>query len=68
MNPISPATRAALVGAGLKPDATIAFVEACVQEDLAGGVDVTSVSTISADDESTANFVVRGPGVIAGAG
>ena len=66
MNPISPATRAALVGAGLKPDATIAFVEACVQEDLAGGVDVTSVSTISADDESTANFVVRGPGVIAG--
>lgn len=66
MNPISPATRAALVGAGLKPDAIIAFVEACVQEDLDGGVDVTSVSTILADDESVANFVVRGPGVIAG--
>jgi nicotinate-nucleotide pyrophosphorylase (carboxylating) len=67
MNTLSAATRSALVAAGLKPDAVVEFAAACIEEDLDGGVDVTSVSTIDANDESTANFVIRRPGVLAGA-
>jgi nicotinate-nucleotide pyrophosphorylase (carboxylating) len=67
MTALSAPTRAALLAAGLKPDAVVAFAAACIEEDLDGGVDVTSVSTIDASDESTANFVIRKPGVLAGA-
>ncbi|HEY4898968.1 MAG TPA: carboxylating nicotinate-nucleotide diphosphorylase [Candidatus Nanopelagicaceae bacterium] len=35
-------------------------------EDLAGGVDITSVATIPTDQESIAQFVTRSAGVIAG--
>jgi nicotinate-nucleotide pyrophosphorylase (carboxylating) len=67
MTVLSAATRAALIAAGLKPDAVVGFAAACIEEDLDGGVDVTSVSTIDAKDESTASFVIRRPGVLAGA-
>jgi nicotinate-nucleotide pyrophosphorylase (carboxylating) len=67
MTALSAPTRAALIAAGLKPDAVVAFAAACIDEDLDGGVDVTSVSTIDASDESTANFVIRKSGVLAGA-
>ncbi len=55
-----------LVAAGLDPAAVEALVRAALAEDLAGGVDVTSEATVPADQESTADFVVRGDGVVAG--
>ena len=42
------------------------LVKAALAEDLAGGVDVTSVATISADAELKAEFVARDSGVVAG--
>jgi nicotinate-nucleotide pyrophosphorylase (carboxylating) len=42
------------------------LIKAALAEDLAGGVDVTSVSTISADAELSADFVARDSGVVAG--
>jgi nicotinate-nucleotide pyrophosphorylase (carboxylating) len=42
------------------------LIKAALAEDLAGGTDVTSVSTISADAELSADFVARDSGVIAG--
>ncbi len=67
MTALSPPTRAALTAAGLRPDDVVHFAHRCISEDLAGGVDVTSVSTIPAIDRSTASFVVRAAGVFAGA-
>jgi nicotinate-nucleotide pyrophosphorylase (carboxylating) len=55
-----------LADAGLDAAAVEALVSAALAEDLAGGVDVTSVAVISADDEAVADFVSRAPGVIAG--
>lgn len=66
MTPLSEHTRTALDAAGLHADDVVAFGQVCIAEDLAGGVDVTSVSTIPEDDTSTAQFVVRGTGVLAG--
>lgn len=42
------------------------LIRAAIAEDLQGGVDVTSVSTISADSVSTADFTARKSGVLAG--
>ena len=42
------------------------LVKAALAEDLAGGVDVTSVATIAADAELNADFVVRESGVVVG--
>jgi nicotinate-nucleotide pyrophosphorylase (carboxylating) len=42
------------------------LVKAALDEDLAGGVDVTSVATISADAQLKAEFVARESGVVAG--
>lgn len=42
------------------------LIKAALAEDLAGGVDVTSTATISADAELKAEFVARESGVIAG--
>jgi nicotinate-nucleotide pyrophosphorylase (carboxylating) len=42
------------------------LIELALAEDLQGGVDVTSVSTISEDSSSTADFTARKPGVLAG--
>ena len=42
------------------------LVKAALAEDLAGGVDVTSVTTIAADAELKADFVVRESGVVVG--
>ena len=42
------------------------LVKAALAEDLAGGVDVTSVATINADAELRAEFVARESGVVAG--
>jgi nicotinate-nucleotide pyrophosphorylase (carboxylating) len=42
------------------------LVKAALDEDLAGGVDITSVATISADAQLKAEFVARESGVVAG--
>lgn len=42
------------------------LIKKALAEDLQGGEDVTSVSTISADSVSTANFASRKSGVLAG--
>ncbi|MDP9183873.1 MAG: carboxylating nicotinate-nucleotide diphosphorylase [Actinomycetota bacterium] len=63
---LSGPTRAALATAGLD-DAEVADLAArTLTEDLGGGVDVTSVATIAADQVGTAAFVSRSPGVVAG--
>lgn len=51
---------------GLDPDEVVALVEATLAEDLAGGVDVTTVSTVSADQQSTLDLTSRADGVVAG--
>ena len=42
------------------------LIKAALAEDLAGGVDVTSVATIAADADLVAEFVARESGVVAG--
>ncbi|HCK79756.1 MAG TPA: carboxylating nicotinate-nucleotide diphosphorylase [Actinobacteria bacterium] len=56
-----------LIDAGLDPARVVAIVQATVTEDLAGGVDVTSVATVPADQVSTVDLVARQQGVVAGA-
>jgi len=55
-----------LADAGLDPDAVERLVVAALEEDLGGGVDVTSVAAIPFEQESTADFVARATGVVAG--
>ena len=42
------------------------LIKAALAEDRAGGVDITSQATIAADATSTADFIARTDGVIAG--
>lgn len=55
-----------LSDAGLDPNQVERLITAALEEDLGGGVDVTSVASIPFDRESTADFVARAPGVVAG--
>ena len=66
LHPISSDTRGRLLAAGLDPDAVAAIVRMAVNEDLMGGVDVTSVATIPAEQRSVATFGARTSGVVAG--
>jgi nicotinate-nucleotide pyrophosphorylase (carboxylating) len=59
---------AALEAAGLDPVAVEELAGRTVAEDLAGGVDVTSVATVPAALTGTAAFVPRVAGVVAGIG
>ncbi len=63
---LSDATVAELGAAGLDPDEVLRLVVAALDEDLRGGVDVTSVATIPADHRSQATFRARADGVVAG--
>jgi nicotinate-nucleotide pyrophosphorylase (carboxylating) len=65
---LSPETLAALADADLDATAVEALARAAVEEDLAGGVDVTSAATVPADLVGTAAFVSRADGVVAGVG
>lgn len=65
-HPLSVPTRDRLLAAGLDPDAVAALVRMAVAEDLMGGVDVTSVATVPADQRSVGTFGSRGDGVVAG--
>ncbi len=46
--------------------ATEALVRAALDEDLAGGVDVTSAATVPADQRAAGDLVARADGVVAG--
>ncbi|HEX5495945.1 MAG TPA: carboxylating nicotinate-nucleotide diphosphorylase [Mycobacteriales bacterium] len=59
-------TTEALRRAGLDPAAVLAVLRTAVDEDLAGGVDVTSEATIPADRSDTGDAVARADGVVAG--
>lgn len=58
--------RGAIAGLGLEPESIETLVASALEEDLAGGLDVTSVATIPFDVEGSGVFVPRGSGVVAG--
>ena len=64
---LSTSTAAALAAAHLDTDAVIDLIQRAIAEDLAGGVDVTSVATVPADQRSILDLVARADGVVAGA-
>jgi nicotinate-nucleotide pyrophosphorylase (carboxylating) len=63
---MSPETLAALADADLDADAVGSLARAAVEEDLAGGEDVTSTATVPEDLVGTAAFTSRAAGVVAG--
>jgi nicotinate-nucleotide pyrophosphorylase (carboxylating) len=63
---LSPELTARLAAAGLDPAYVEDVARRAVGEDLAGGVDVTSVATVPLAAEATADFVARADGVVAG--
>ncbi|MCU1602827.1 MAG: nadC [Frankiales bacterium] len=63
---LSQPTLDALAAAGLDPAGVEVLAVRTLEEDLAGGVDVTSVATVPFDLSGTAAFVPRKPGTVAG--
>jgi len=63
---VSEQTRQALADAGLDPAYVLDLVQRAVAEDLAGGVDVTSVATVPEGLRGVAAFVPRQAGTVAG--
>lgn len=59
-------TIARLTAAGLNADDVVALVRNTVLEDLAGGVDITSVATVPLEQRSVVTFGSRAHGCIAG--
>ena len=51
---------------GLSPNHIFQQVKDAISEDLAGGEDITSISTISETQVSTAEFTSRSAGVVSG--
>jgi nicotinate-nucleotide pyrophosphorylase (carboxylating) len=64
--PLRQSTVDALVAAGLDPTYVAEVVVRAIAEDLAGGVDVTSVAAIPAGRVDSADVVARAAGVLAG--
>lgn len=63
---VDDAIREQLVAAGLDPDDLETLIRRAVDEDLDGGVDVTTVATVPAGQRATLDLVARRPGVAAG--
>jgi nicotinate-nucleotide pyrophosphorylase (carboxylating) len=55
-----------LTTAGLDPEDVADLVRRAIEEDLAGGVDVTSYATVPEEQHATLDLVARAPGVVAG--
>jgi nicotinate-nucleotide pyrophosphorylase (carboxylating) len=55
-----------LRGMGLDPQDVTQVAAAALDEDLGGGADVTTESTIAAGAQGTAHLIARGEGVVAG--
>lgn len=66
LHPLSADTIARLDAALLDAAAVQELIRVALDEDLADGVDVTSVATIPADQRCVVTFGARGPGVVAG--
>ena len=58
--------RSQLASAGLDPDDLEILIRRAVDEDLDGGVDVTTVATVPGGQRATLDLVARRPGVVAG--
>ncbi|MEH0546003.1 carboxylating nicotinate-nucleotide diphosphorylase [Streptomyces sp. B21-105] len=63
---LDPALAQLLVDAGLDPVEVEDIANVAIQEDLAHGVDVTTVATIPEEAVATADFTAREAGVVAG--
>ncbi|MFD5493112.1 carboxylating nicotinate-nucleotide diphosphorylase [Streptomyces sp. NPDC001812] len=63
---LDPALAQLLADSGLDPVEVEDIAQVAIQEDLAGGVDVTTVATIPEDAVATADFTAREAGVVAG--
>ncbi|MEV0741168.1 carboxylating nicotinate-nucleotide diphosphorylase [Streptomyces sp. NPDC050549] len=63
---LDPALAELLAAAGLDPVEVEDIANVAVQEDLDGGVDVTTVATIPEEAVATADFTAREAGVVAG--
>ncbi|MGW6909761.1 carboxylating nicotinate-nucleotide diphosphorylase [Streptomyces sp. NPDC054940] len=63
---LDPALAQLLAEAGLDPIEVEDIANVAIQEDLAHGVDVTTVATIPEEAVATADFVAREAGVVAG--
>jgi len=63
---VSPGIRAELVAAALDPAQVIDLIARAVDEDLDGGVDVTTVATVPIGQRATLDLVARRAGVVAG--
>ncbi|MFE6282344.1 carboxylating nicotinate-nucleotide diphosphorylase [Streptomyces sp. NPDC057877] len=63
---LDPSLAQLLAESGLDPLEVEDIANVAIQEDLAGGVDVTTVATIPEDAVATADFVAREAGVVAG--
>ncbi|MFE1885356.1 carboxylating nicotinate-nucleotide diphosphorylase [Streptomyces diastatochromogenes] len=63
---LDPALAELLAAAGLDPIEVEDIANVAIQEDLAGGVDVTTVATIPEDAVATGDFTAREAGVVAG--
>ncbi|ANH92726.1 MULTISPECIES: carboxylating nicotinate-nucleotide diphosphorylase [unclassified Streptomyces] len=63
---LDPALAELLAGAGLDPLEVEDIANVAVQEDLAHGVDVTTVATIPEEAVATGDFTAREAGVVAG--
>ncbi|HVX44494.1 MAG TPA: carboxylating nicotinate-nucleotide diphosphorylase [Mycobacteriales bacterium] len=63
---LAPVVEEAIAAAGLDSATIERLARAALEEDLAGGVDVTTLSTVPEGHRSTADFVVKESGVIAG--
>jgi len=66
MSDLRPDIRSMLAAAGLDPDAVADLARRALDEDLDGGVDVTSIATVPAEQRSVLDLVARKPGVAAG--
>ncbi|MYY08721.1 carboxylating nicotinate-nucleotide diphosphorylase [Streptomyces sp. SID4919] len=63
---LDPALAELIAAAGLDPIEVEDIAHMAVEEDLAGGVDVTSVATIPEDAVATGDFTAREAGTVAG--
>ncbi|WP_393058917.1 carboxylating nicotinate-nucleotide diphosphorylase [Streptomyces sp. LN549] len=63
---LDPALAQLLAGAGLDPVTVEDVAHVAIEEDLDGGVDVTTVATVSEDAVATGDFTAREAGVVAG--
>ena len=63
---IDPQIEQQLVAAGLSVDDVIWLIQRAIDEDLDGGVDVTTVATVPLEQRAVLDLVARRPGIAAG--